>query len=156
MKFGEVRRFCKPKWFFNADNDNLPEFVDLRLDRPDILPDLLDDELHDLLMQKLRVREQEIQKQMRGQNRRFMGESKLRRQHWNRSPRAPEDRFKTSPRVASSSKWVRLAQLQRDRDWERLYAQARADYAVGLDPEFPAGTYWMRIYAHVKVANAPP
>ena len=156
MKFGEVRRFYKPKWFFSADNDDLPEYVDLRLDRPDILPDLTDEELHDLLMRKVREKEQAFQAEMRRDGRRFMGETKLRRQHWNRSPRSREDRFTTKPRVAASSKWVRLAQLQRDRDWEHLYAKARADFAAGLDPVFPEGTYWMRVHAHVKVANAPP
>jgi hypothetical protein len=155
-RFGETRRFYKPKWFFADANDDLPEFVDLRLDRPDIRPDLSDDELSDLLMAKVRERERHFQDEMRRHNRRFMGEAKLRRQHWSRTPRSREDRFTTTPRVAASNKWLRLAQLQRNRRWEREYATARAEFAAGLNPEFPPGTYWMRIHARVKVANAPP
>ena len=156
MKFGETRRFYKPTWFFDEANDDLPAFVDLRLERPKILPELSDDEFHSRLMEKVRKRERELQDEMRAQHRRFMGETKLRRQHWNRTPRSREDRFTTTPRVASSNKWLRLAQLQRNRTWERAYAKARDSLAAGNKVEFPAGTYWMRVYARVKVAADPP
>jgi putative transposase len=48
------------------------------------------------------------------------------------------------------------AELQRDREWERRYAAARALLRSGKPAEFPAGTYWMRRFAGVAVAEHPP
>jgi hypothetical protein len=155
-RFGEVRRFRRPRWFFDADNEDLPEVIEVRLERPDIFLELSDDELYELLMEKVRARELAIQEKMRRENRRFLGEKKLQRQRWNRAPRTPEDRFKVKPSVASSNKWLRIAQLQRDREWEREYAEARSSHLAGDDAVFPHGTYWMRVHMGVKVANAPP
>lgn len=155
-KFGEVRRFKRPRWFFDPENDELPEVVELQLERPNIYPEMSNDELYELLMRKVRAREREIHDELRQKNRRFMGETKLRRQRWYRTPRSSEDRFRVKPSVASSSKWHRIAQLQRDRRWERAYAKARESHRKGEATEFPHGTYWMRVHLGVKVANAPP
>lgn len=155
-RFGEVRTFKRPDWYYDPNNPDIPDEVQITLERPNIFPELSDDELYDLLMKKVREREVEIQTRMRRENRRFVGEKKLRRQHWNQAPKTREDRFTITPKVAASSKWLRLAQLQRDRKWEADYAAARAGYLAGKDHEFPTGTYWMRLYANVRVANAPP
>lgn len=85
-----------------------------------------------------------------------MGEPKLRRQHWNRAAVSFEERFKVRPKVAASSKWRRLAQLQRDREWEREYAEARALWRAGQAAVFPPGTYWLRRFAGVAVVAQSP
>ncbi|PRP90712.1 hypothetical protein ENSA7_82420 [Enhygromyxa salina] len=67
-----------------------------------------------------------------------------------------EKRFTVTPKVAASCKWRRLAQLQRDREWEREYACARELWLAGDSAVvFPAGTYWLRRFAGVTVAPHP-
>ena len=96
-------------------------------------------------MRKVRAREREIHDELRRKNCRFMGETKLRRQRWYRTPRSPQDRFKVKPSVASSNKWLRIAQLQRDRKWERAYATARETYRKDHGAEFPYGLSRMAV-----------
>jgi putative transposase len=85
-----------------------------------------------------------------------MGLRKLAKQHWNRAPKSFEERFTVAPKHAASSKWLVLAELQRDREWERQYAAARALLRTGKPAVFPVGTYWMRCFAGVSVAGQPP
>jgi putative transposase len=154
-RFGETRLFKRPDWFFDEDG-RMPEEVSLTLVRPPIFLELDDDELHDLLMAEVRARELGIQRELREKGRRFMGLRKLARQHWNRAPQSFEERFKIAPKYAASSKWLVLAELQRDREWERQYAAARALLRAGKPTLFPAGTYWMRYFAGVGVVDQPP
>ena len=104
----------------------------------------------------VRAREIEIQRTMAEQGRRFMGRRKLMKQRWDRTPRSAEERFGVAPRVAASSKWLVLAELQRDEAWEKDYAKARACLLAGRPAVFPAGTYWLRRFAGVEVAEQPP
>jgi hypothetical protein len=48
-----------------------------------------------------------------------MGLRKLAGQHWNRAPKSFEERFTITPKVAVSSKWFVLAELQRDHPSEQ-------------------------------------
>jgi hypothetical protein len=107
-------------------------------------------------MARVRAHEVEIQHDIRSKGRRFMGLRKLANQPWNRAPKSFEERFTVTPKYAASSKWLVLAELQRDRDWERRYADARALLRAGEPAEFPVGTYWMRRFAGVGVAAQPP
>ena len=51
--------------------------------------------------------------------------------------------------------WLRIAALQRNKEWEAAYRSARSLMLAGFDVEFPYGTYGLRRFAHVRVA-APP
>ena len=155
-RFGETRRYWRPKWYFDPNNAEMPDYVDITLERPSIFHELSDDELYEKLMKRVRERELEIQADMRRRGRRFAGEAKLRKQYWNNQPRTVDPRFTRTPKVAASSRWLRLAQLQRDRAWEREYAVAREEQREGGRPVFPAGTFWMRRHAGVRVATGPP
>jgi hypothetical protein len=154
-RFGETRVFKRPSWFYDPENPDNPEEIQVTRTRPKVFMHLSDDELFELLMQKIRERERKIQEEMRKANRRFMGETKLLRQHWNASAKSFEERFQVVPKVAAST-WKRLAQLQRDREWERQYADAREARARGENPIYPYGTYWMRLHCGVQVAQGPP
>jgi len=155
-EFGESRTFKRPEWFFDADGD-MPEEVILALERPPIFPELSDDALFEFLMAAVRTREIEHQNKQRRRSRRFMGARKVRRQRWDRVPKTFEERFTRTPTVAASSEWLVLAELQRDREWERAYAAARERLLAGLEAVFPVGTYWLRRYAGVTVdLRAPP
>ncbi len=155
-RFGEEKRFYRPQWFYDPDNDDIPDFVDLVLVRPDILRHLTDDELYDLIMRRVRERSIELRADNRRKNKgRIKGPKKLARQKWNEAPKTEVELFAGTPTVASRSKWTRIAALQRKVEWEREYARARAAKAAGGDPEYPYGTYWMRRFAGVRVAAAP-
>jgi putative transposase len=150
-RFGETRSFRRPAWFF--DPKEMPDAVPLTLTRPPVFAHLSDDELYTRLEAEVHRREQEVQRELRQTDRRFVGLIKLARQHWDRAARGYEERFSVTPRVASSCKWKRLVQLNRDREWERQYAAARARLLAGLEAIFPAGTFLMRRLAGVTVAE---
>jgi hypothetical protein len=154
-RFGETRTFKRPKWFFDASGA-MPDEVSLTLARPPIFRELDDDALYDKLAATVRDKEHEFQAELRAKGRRFMGLQKLAKQDWNRPAVSFEERFGLTPKVAASSVWQRLAQLQRDREWEREYAAARAQWLAGAPVVFPAGTYWLRRFAGVAVAQHPP
>ena len=154
-RFGETRTFRRPGRFFDEKGE-MPEEISLTLVRPPIFPHLDDDALYGKLMGEMRRREVELQRELRQKGRRFMGLAKLARQHWSRAPWSFEERFKVTPKVAASSKWLVLAELQRNRKWERQYAAARELWLTGEPALFPAGTYWLRRFAGVDVAAQAP
>ena len=154
-RFGERRSFRRPDWFFD-ESGHMPETAELILVRPRVLEDLDDDDLYERLTAGIREAERAVQAELRANGRRFMGLRKLAKQGWRQVPKSFEERFRVTPRVAASSKWLRLAQLQRDRAWERAYAVARELWLAGEPAEFPIGTYWLRRFAGVVVASAPP
>jgi putative transposase len=150
-RFGETRSFRRPKWFFNADR--MPDVVELTLTRPHVFEELSDDELYERVADEVRRREREVQAEFRRTNRRFVGLDKLRSIRHDKVPTSFEERFGITPKVAASCRWKRLAQLQRDREWELQYALARARLLAGADAVFPAGTYLLRRLARVAVAE---
>ena len=154
-RFGETRTFQRPDWFFDP-NGSMPEAASLTLARPRSFEELDEQALHDKLSAAVREAEQRAQAKLRSKQRRFMGLRKIAKQGWNRVATTFEERFQQTPKVASSSKWLRLAQLQRDRDWEREYANARERWRAGEAAVFPVGTYWLRRFAGVAVAGLSP
>ncbi|MFO7566261.1 MAG: hypothetical protein R6X02_26700, partial [Enhygromyxa sp.] len=104
-RFGETRTFKRPDWFFDEEGET-PEEASLTLVRPPIFPELDDDALYEKLMGEVRRRELEFQRQIRRENRRFMGPRKLAKQSWRRSRIPPvtgtswTTRDRTSGRVA--------------------------------------------------------
>jgi hypothetical protein len=155
-RFGETRRFKRPAFLFDAEG-KMPKTAELTLHRPPIFSNLSDDQLFDVLMEAVRTSEKKVHEEFQLSHRRFMGREKLRAQRWSRIPKSFEEHFKQAPRIASSSKWQRLAEQQRDREWEHKYAEAREQMLAGRDAVFPIGTYWLRRFAGVTVGErAPP
>ena len=155
MAFGDSMHFRRPSGFFDEKDGDMPASTEVELTRPNVMKGLTDGELHALLTDRVRVREQEAKAQLRKQKRRFMLESRIAKQHWNRKPRSTEERFKTTPTVAAGCKWTRIAALQRNREWEEAYADARDADVPGASPVYPFGTYLRRLYGGVRVAAAP-
>jgi hypothetical protein len=159
LPFGSVMRFERPKLFFDEDNaSKLPDYVEIEIVRPDVCQDLDDDELFALLTTRVREREQAKEAKVKRAGARFMGERKVAKQSWRRHPTRAEGRFGPRPTISASSKWIRIARLQRKRAWERAYALAYEAHhrRRGKRVPFPAGTYWMRRFAAVPVALGPP
>lgn len=155
-RFGTALEFPRPSVFFDADNDNLPDVATVVIVRPDVHRDRTDDELFAELRQQTRTREVRKQDELRAVSQRFLGERRILRQKWTRSPGAREARFTTTPTLKSRSKWARIAQIQRDRAWEARYAEARGRFLDGEnDTQFPWGTYWLHRFVGVVVGPAP-
>jgi hypothetical protein len=55
--------------------------------------------------------------------------------------------------VATGSKWHRLEALQRNRAFIGDYIRARDAWRKGDLAAFPPGTYWLRRFANVVVAE---
>lgn len=153
--FGTRFEFARPAIFFDA-NGSLPDTAVVTITRPDIYSEMSDSELYAELVTRTRGLEKAAQIEMRRGPGRFLGESRVLRQSWRDSPRSREDRFTQTPTLSARSKWTRVAQLRRDREWEAAYALAREQMLAGdFAVVFPAGTYWLRRFVGVNVALGP-
>lgn len=155
-EFGTVMKFRRPKFFFDPNNADVPEEVELRIVRPRLSSELDARRFDERLAQAVREREAKAKTELRKQHRRFLGEVRLRRQRWRARPDSYDERFDKTPKVASRSKWARIAALQRNRKWEAAYGHAFDARMRGEDVAFPYGTYALRRFAGVRVAQAPP
>ena len=152
-RFGEGRTFRRPDWFFDPENPDNPEEIELVRVRPDgLYPELSDKELTAKLMELCRKLEREIQ----ANTKRFLGLKKLAKTKWRNAPKTPEDRFTVEPKVASSDRWRRIAAIERNKEWNAHYARSREAHARGENPIFPYGTYLLRVRYNVRVAPRPP
>lgn len=151
--FGKPRTFRRPDWFFDPENPDNPETIELYRVRPDgLYPELSDEQLTAKLMELCNKLEREIQ----ARTKRFMGLAKLAKTKWRDAPKTAEERFKVEPKFASSDKWRRIAAIERTKEWNAHYARSRADHARGKNPIFPYGTYLLRVRYNVRVAPRPP
>jgi hypothetical protein len=55
--------------------------------------------------------------------------------------------------VVTRSKWARVEALLRNRAFIEDYVRAREQWRAGALVGFPPGTYWLRRFAHVSVAE---
>ena len=155
-KFGEERTFRRPSWFFSQHEDDMPEKVTLTLRRPPVFRELSDDELFDKMMIRVARREKAAQKIMRRTNRRFAGEKKVSRMHWNKFPRKREERFRVNPKIARSEDIAGMvAAIDALKAWRSEYRERYERLLAGGRPSFPYGTYWMRRFLKMPVDPAP-
>ncbi len=155
-KFGSVMKFERPGFFFDAKNPDVPSEVEIRVVRPGVLKSLTDEEFENRLAEAMHELEAKARRRLREEHRRFLGEQRILRQRWNQRPKSFDERFTKTPKVSSRSKWARIAALQRNAIWEAAYAKAYDARLAGEDSEFPHGTYALRRFAGVRVAQGPP
>jgi len=142
----------RPKHFF-AEDGTMPEEVELVLRLPDHITD------KGAFLAELECRIAEVEatcaRERMKTGRRVLGRRRVLRQSWRDSPTSHEPRRNLRPRVAARSKWARLAVLERNKQWEAEYREARLKWLAGEDAEFPYGTYWLRRFANVRVKPPP-
>jgi putative transposase len=85
--------------------------------------------------------------------RRIYGRRAVLAQPWTGHPTSREPRRNLRPRVAAPSKWARIEALLRNRAFVTAYTSARAAWREGLAAVFSPGTYWLRRFAYVAVAE---
>ena len=149
---GKPMRATRPTHFFREDGP-MPAEAELVLGLPDHFEDKA--AFLDELRQRVAAVEDECARQRLASGRRVLGRRGVLRQSWRDSPTSREPRRGLRPRVAARSKWARIAALQRNKEWQRAYRDARRAWLAGLPAEFPYGTYWLRRFANVTVQPPP-
>jgi hypothetical protein len=149
---GKTMRAHRPRHFF-SDDGPMPEAVELTLCLPDHIADK--QALLETLQRRIGEVEEACARERQATGRGVVGRRGVLRRSWRDSPTSREPRRGLRPRVASRNMWLRIAALQRNKEWEAEYRSARASMLAGIDVEFPHGTYWLGRFANVRVA-APP
>jgi hypothetical protein len=150
----------KPIRFFDPENSDLPNAIDLHFRRVPGFERLSHVEYSKLLRDKVAEAEEKVAAESREKGIKLLGRRGVRQQHWNSHPGTRETRRGLSPRVACKNTWVRVEALQRNQAFIDRYREARADQLAGREATFPAGTWWLHRFAGVKCAElgatAPP
>ena len=142
----------RPGVFFR-ENGPTPKAVELKMTRPNIFPNLSDDELANLIESTVDAREASARAEMAKQQRAFGDADAILAQDPDASPRSHEPRRQLSPRVAAKNKWLRIEALQRLKTFAAAYRDAYLSFKKGAhDVVFPAGTYALRRRHGVAVA----
>jgi hypothetical protein len=147
---GRSLRARRPLHFFRPDGP-MPDEVEMRLTIP---PELGPEEE---VLSELRERVQAIEAahdaERRQTARRVLGRRGVLQQSWRGYPSSVEPRRNLRPRVASRNKWARVEALLCNRAFLNDYAQALDAWREGYLTTFPPGTYWLRRFANVTVAD---
>lgn len=147
---GRKLRAVRPKHFFRP-NGPMPETVEMALSIP---PELgAEAELLEELRQRVHAVEVEITAERHRTGRRICGRRAVLHQSWRGQPSSYAPRRTLRPRIAARNQWARMEALLRDRAFLAAYAQARAGWRNGEAVVFPPGTYWLRRFAHVPIAE---
>ena len=141
----------RPRHFFRSDG-RMPKTVTLEL----VIPPELGDA--DEVRRELRTRVASVEQQNATERARtgakVIGRRAILRQSWQGRPTSKEPHRGLRPRVAARSPWSRAEALLRDRTFLCAYREARIRWRNGLPATFPAGTYWLRRFANVPIADS--
>ncbi len=149
---GKVMKAHRPKHFFDPDG-TMPAEVELVLKLPEHVEGKA--ELLAELERRIALVEEASARERLQSGRRVLGRRCVLRQSWRDSPTSREPRRNLRPRVAARSKWLRVALLQRNGQWQVEYREAFEKLRRGLPPEFPYGTYALQRVANVRVKPPP-
>jgi REP-associated tyrosine transposase len=141
----------RPMHFFRA-NGSMPARVSMQLGFPEELGD--SEELGAELEVMVREIEERAAAERLRAGTRVLGRAAVLKQSWRSIPTTFEKRRVMSPRIAGRNMWARIEALTRNRLFVRAYARARTLWREGVEVVFPPGTYWLRRFAGVPVAEA--
>lgn len=149
---GKKMRATRPKHFFR-DEGPMPEEIELDLGLPDDFEGK--EEFLAELRRRIHAVEEHYAHERARTGKRVLGRRAVLRQSWRDNPSSHEPRRGQRPRIRARSAWVRMAALQRNKEWEAEYREARRRWLAGEAVEFPYGTYWLRRFANVLVKPPP-
>jgi putative transposase len=147
---GRSLRARRPWHFFRPDGP-MPGEVEMRLTIPPALGPA--SEVLAELRERVQAVEAEHDAERRQTGRRVLGRRAVLQQSWRGYPSSIEPRRTLRPQVASRSKWHRLEALLRNRAFIEEYIRARDAWREDHLVAFPPGTYWLRRFANVVVAE---
>ncbi|HVV81784.1 MAG TPA: hypothetical protein VHE35_01850 [Kofleriaceae bacterium] len=142
----------RPQHFFRATG-RMPESVTLELTIPSVLGNA--DEICAEIRERVAAFEAQAASERQRTGARVLGRRAILEQDWRGCPSSTAPHRKLRPRLAAHDKATRAAYLQRDRDFVAAYRAARQRMLAGIPAVFPAGTYWLRRFASVRVAESP-
>jgi REP element-mobilizing transposase RayT len=147
---GQPLRARRPLHFFRAEGP-MPETIELPLTLPLELGPRAE------VLAELRARVEAVEAEFAAERQRTGGRVCGRRavlaQSWQGQPITPEPRRGLRPQVAARNKWARIEAVMCNRAFTQAYAMARDAWREGIAAVFPPGTYWLRRFAHVVVAE---
>lgn len=146
-------RVERPRHFFRP-NGKMPKSVTLRYAVPPELGSAA--EVRTALREAVNAEEARLLAERRRHGRCVVGRRAVLRQRCSEQPWSREPRRELNPRIAARSRWTRLGALRGNRAFQEAYRAARASWLHGKPAVFPAGTYWLRRFAGVQVAQGPP
>jgi REP element-mobilizing transposase RayT len=148
---GHTLHATRPRHFFRATGP-MPAAVTLTLALP---PELGDSQpLLDELRAQVATTEAAAAAERLRTGARVLGRRMVLRQSWHACPTSLEPRRNLRPRLAARSQWARLEAIRRNREFLAAYRNARAHWLGGAKVAFPAGTYWLRRFAHVPLQTS--
>lgn len=150
---GKILRATRPRHFYRKHGP-MPAELELQLGIPEHLGD--GDLIRELLRKRVAELETEYAAERRSKKRQILGRRRVLAQSWRHQPNSNEPRRDLRPRVACRSKWARIEALQRNREFLVAYREARRDWVASKPAVFPLGTYWLRRFANVPIAEATP
>ena len=144
----------KPDLFFDPNNLDLPEVIDLVVESPEAFERLEKGvSYHEVVEQK----EAQIRAEFKETGRSFLGKARVLNQNPTDTPNTEEPRGRLRPHIACKNKARRILILAALQQWRQAYRHAFREFARGVrDVIFPAGTYKMRVQFGVLCENPEP
>lgn len=150
----------KPTRFFDHDNLDLPDAVQLHLRRAPGFEQLNHQDYAKLVREQVDLAVAKAADERRQKGIKLVGRKDVLKQHWRHSPSTREPRRGLSPTVACRNRWARIEALQRNRSFLDQYRCARDHQLAGRHAIFPPGTWWLCRFAGLTAAElgatAPP
>ncbi len=146
-------RVERPRRFFRR-NGKMPAAITLRYVVPPELGEA--GKVRAELREMVRAEEALLLRARRRIGGRVLGRRAVLRQRCSERPASVEPRRGLDPRVSARSRWVRQGALRDLKEFQRAYQDAREALLRREPAVFPAGTYWLRRFAAVQVAESPP
>lgn len=146
----------KPSRFFDRDNDDLPDNVEVDLRRAPGFEHLSHDEYASLVREQVDQAVNKAAEQRREKGIKLLGRKSVLHQNWSHGPQNREPRRGLSPRVACRNRWGRMEALRRNQDFIDQYRGARAEILAGHAAIFPPGTWWLCRHAGLPSAEVGP
>jgi hypothetical protein len=140
----------RPRHFFRSKG-SMPEAVTLHLVIPSELGD--PESLRDELRQRVAAEEAAVAAERRRTGAKILGRGTILRQSWRDAPDSRELRRGLRPSFAARNPWARMEAILRNREFIAAYREARDRWIAGDAVLFPIGTYWLRRFAQVPLAN---
>lgn len=148
---GRAIETTRPKRFFAADG-TMPETAVLKLEVPPSLGAA--DEFRRRLRRLCEDAEVAFAEERRRTGRSVLGRKAILAQSWLAQPATLHEDSELRPTIAARSLVSRIKALAGYRVFLNAYRAARERWLTGEAALFPAGTYWLRRFAFVSVAEA--
>jgi putative transposase len=149
------RSVQRPGLFFAPEGD-LPTEATLLLAKPPGFDELTDGEFVALVRTRLQARLKELWAEARREGKSYLGAKVVLRQAWQSAPDTPENRGEINPDLACRDSEERVAALEERAQFLTDYRTALRAWCDGdREVEFPAGTWWMRVFHNARCVPEP-